>query len=327
MNFFIKMLISTAVLLGACTKGEAPVKPEDDEDIEVIEKKPFDVKLEGKTTFKVGERVVFTIEGATESIDFFSGQDGHQYEYREGKPGASGIRLNFGLHTATPELRALSLMVSTDFNGDVSSFENATHAEQKWIDATDKLQYPPKASTYSDVGPIDLSDFTVVGKPFYFAIKHVTILNNVGGEVAWTIRNLDWVSVLENKEEQIATMKLDRPNLFGFNVVHQNTQYKTVVSQSEAKKDNIDRFAITGNKNAVGAETWIISKEFSGIQQIMGEKHRSVAIQSVGNSPLKSYGHLYTTPGTYTAHFIATVLDENERIKEEVKSVAFTIEP
>lgn len=326
MNFFIKILISTAVLLGACTKGDPPVDP-DDENIEVIEKKPFDVKLEGKTIFKVGERVFFTIEGATESIDFFSGEDGHEYEYREGKPGASGIRLNFGLHTATPESKALSLMVSTDFNGDVSSFENATHAQQKWIDATEKLQYPPKASTYSDVGPIDLSEFTIVGKPFYFAIKHVTILNNTGGEVAWTIRNLDWVSVLENKEEQIATMKLDRENLFGFNVVHQNTQYKTFVSQNEATKDNIDRFAITGKKNAEGAETWIISKEFSGIQQIMGDKHRPVSIQSVGNSPLKSYGHLYKTPGIYTAHFMASVLDANGEMKEEVKFLTFTIEP
>src|SRR5690606_32776570 len=132
--------LSFSLFVGACSKNEDPLKEEPSGDIEdPTGVQSFNVKLEGKQVFKVGERIVFSIEGDAESIDFFSGQEGHQYEHRGGKIVASGMSLNFSLHTAEPRSPAFFIMVSTDFNGDYSNFEAATHAQQNWKDITDRV--------------------------------------------------------------------------------------------------------------------------------------------------------------------------------------------
>lgn len=324
------LFLSITLFMGSCSKEQSPLEDENlgtDDDTDDPIELSFNVKLGENKTFKVGERVGFSLEGDPESIEFFSGQTGNQYENRDGKPLPSGMSLDFRLHTPQPEPSAFFLMVSTDFDGDFSSFESVT--QQNWVDVTDRVTLPSVPSVYAQAGPIDLSDLTVLGKPFYFAIKHVTILHSTtGAGVSWTIRNPEWRSILEDQTEEVIGRlgpELTSENTMGFKVVHENTEYKTTVSQNEASND-VDRFYIAGNKNAPGAETWVVSKGFFDVQEIMGDADLSIPIKSAGNSPLTGYSHVYTAPGTYIAHFVAVVVDESGERKEEVKSVEVVIE-
>src|SRR5690606_37605576 len=141
-------------LTAACTKEDTPPQDTGIDDTEnPVEEEDFDVKLEGGTVFKVGEAVEFKLEGDPESINFFSGLPGYEYEYREGKPMPSGMELEFSIRfnlsasswpVDRPEWGPLpwdkiALLVSTDFDGDYS-FLNVKQTE--WHDVTNRMTFP-----------------------------------------------------------------------------------------------------------------------------------------------------------------------------------------
>lgn len=340
MKKFFLMLVSISLTVMACTKGENPPLGTDPDETGGGDETPtetlFNVKLENNI-FKVGDQVEFKLEGDPEKIDFFSGLPGREYEFREGTPMPSGMKLEFQLHFSLNATNwpgeitwePFSIMVSTDFDGDYS-FDKIQDAT--WEDVSDRLRYPTDR-TYQQVGPVDLSDLTEIDKPFYFAIKYT----NIEGRPQYGIQKPIWYSVLPTGDEAIARMRHTNhadgfENSFGFVIVNEDDSYPATsvipVASTDGDARYNDRFTIRGhsNSNARDLQTWVVSKAFNDVQEVMAGGSVPIPIKSAGNSALSSYVQVYSEPGTYKAYFVATVLDEKGERHEEVKYVTVTIE-
>src|SRR5690606_3856199 len=90
-----------------------------------------------KDTYKAGEKVTFTIDGDAGMLDFWSGEVGNDYEYRERRfmPAPDEILMQIRIRHQYKDTRTAStfqVLVSTDFDGDRSSFEQVDAAT--WTD-------------------------------------------------------------------------------------------------------------------------------------------------------------------------------------------------
>src|SRR6186713_1983009 len=97
-------LISCWILMAACQK-------------ETIEAPTFDITT-GKTTYKVGENIIFNISGNPDFISFFSGEQGSRYENRGRTTAAGTPVVKFtSVRANGTQPNSLALMVSSDFQG------------------------------------------------------------------------------------------------------------------------------------------------------------------------------------------------------------------
>lgn len=139
-----------------------------------LETPTFDVTV-SNATVKAGQPVNFQFTGTAHTISFYSGETLKQYAFRDGRTvdvTGSGITMEF---TSSVQVGAqanqLSVLASTDFNGDYSSLDKVKAAT--WTDITSKFALGTNA-TFKATGAIDISDLAVAGKPIYIAFKYKT---------------------------------------------------------------------------------------------------------------------------------------------------------
>lgn len=142
-----------------------------------LETPTFDVTTQG-STFKAGQAVTFLFTGTAHTISFYSGQTLNDYDFIDGRvvdvtgAGAtmeftSSVSLGVGGTLTNP----LSILASTDFNGDYSSVDKVKAAT--WTDITSRFALGT-TTTFLASGTKNISDLIVAGKPIYIAFKYVT---------------------------------------------------------------------------------------------------------------------------------------------------------
>ncbi|MEQ7799290.1 DUF5017 domain-containing protein [Pedobacter sp. ASV1-7] len=331
------MLVSISLLMEACTKAKVFPKDEDPNETENTVNIPFDVKLKVNKTYKVGERVEFILEGNPESIDYYSGIYGYEYEFRNGKKMPSGMELDFFIRfnlaaaswpIANPDWGPIpwdkiSLLVSTDFDGDYT-FGGVKRAT--WQNVTNRVTFPPILASTQPAGPINLSDLTVIGKPFYFAFR---MIDNHPKRPFYLIQSPIWYSVLGNRKELIGHLKAGNPGENTINLVQidEDVNEKAEVVYTAGPQYN-DRFTIRrkSGTTSLGKELWLVSKGFHGVQETLGGFSSSIPIKSPGNTALRNWGQVYLKSGIYQVGFVSTTLDSNGERHQESKVIEVTIE-
>src|SRR5699024_7519932 len=111
---------------------------------------------------------------------------------------------------------------------------------------------------------------TVVGKPFYFAIKYA----NMPGRPQYMIQAPEWYSILPGGKELIGRMRSTSKsgveggeNTIGFEIVDESPKHKAEIAYVTGDARYDDRFTIRGNRSAsTDAQTWIVSKGFKGVK-------------------------------------------------------------
>lgn len=297
---------------------------------------PFSVKTK-QTSFKAGEKVEFEIQGNPKSVEFFSGESGGEYNMRNGRLLPSGMELSFFIRfhmpaaswpIDNPEWGAIpwdkiSLLVSTDFTGDYS-FSGIKKAT--WIDVTDRVKFPTVQARTEATGPIDLSDLTKVGKPFYFAFR---LVDNHLKRPAFLIQKPEWYTILPEGKELIGHLKSGEvgENTINLQQVDEDPQNTAEVIYIDGPKYN-DRFTIRrkNSRGSLGKQTWLVSKKFDGVKEVLGKKSSPVYIKSIADSPIKNHSHMYSTPGTYEACFVVTTLAADGKKHEDIKKVKIVVE-
>ena len=268
----------------------------------------FDVTT-ASSTYKVGDSVVFNFSGNPDYIVYYSGENGHQYQYRnrtkaQGTPYLSFLSyLQFGTHANT-----LHLLLSTDFNGqyDTIGIRNAN-----WTDITNKgVLSSGKDSTFS--GNIQLADFNHADTPVYFAFKFADQQDGLVSQRTWTIKNLALINKLQDSS---SSTLLDIPNSVWLPVNFMNPLVVWTVSTSNLKISG-------GNLTSPSNEDWVISQPVN-----LGEVNpdTGTAIKTLTAPVLKSYYHVYTKPGNYTVVFDAVNSDATKRT-EGLKTINITVQ-
>ncbi|HYH55443.1 MAG TPA: DUF5017 domain-containing protein [Anseongella sp.] len=352
----INYLICAGLLLwSSCSK-----------DLQVSEAPDFDVTVESPA-YKVGENVLFRISGGADIISFYSGEVYNDYAYRDGRVVAvpdSGATLSFtsAVQGGSQE-NQLSVLVSSDFNGNYESLETVKAAT--WTDITDRFTLGTSA-TFLASTPQDISDLMEAGKPLYIAFKYLTRPQAENGLArTWMIQAL---SLTSNALFNDANLPITDQVRAGFRIVDQdsvNTPARSLITSTQVRllgniyKDPDDPVYDPNNPiydpnnpiydpdselydptavrpefvpydpespyNDPLRENWAVSSPINIGEVDLGPDW-SIPVRGIRNEAVEEYSHIYTKPGTYKVYFVASNNTVDD-VREVVKELTVTIEP
>lgn len=186
MKRIIKLAVLSVIVFQSCEKKEGIALN-------------MDITLD-KTTFQVDEDVVFQITGNPDQLSFYSGEEGHKYEYRNRTVAESkAITLTFATNkrygSDALQPNSLRLLASQTFGGqyDASGIDPGD-----WVDITgafDLSPFQPDDNTYQSSGTVDLKTLTSEGldvdpdKLLYFAFKYTGTTGST--QPRWWINQFD----------------------------------------------------------------------------------------------------------------------------------------
>lgn len=357
MKLKIYSILAAALIMASCEKpaieAEAPA---------------FDVTAE-KTTYKAGESVKFLITGGeAQAISFYSGELKKEYASRSGRVAdvaGAGATLAF---TSSVQLgtqaNQLSLLASTNFNGDYSSVAKLKAAT--WVDITNRFKLGTSTAFLAS-GTVDVSDLIVAGKPIYFAFRYNTKKQATNGIARqWFIQTftLNSKKLLDNTlaltiADQAGTgfrivddLKDKAPALSSITATRLTLQGNTYLNASlpqfnpanpifDPKNPIYDPqdpayqptaifkpfvpFDPASPYNDPESEHWAVSKAIS-IDKVDLGPDWSTAIKGLTNPVLTEYRYTYAKAGTYKATFVAANGNIDQQ-KVITKEITITITP
>ncbi|TZF82592.1 DUF5017 domain-containing protein [Pedobacter sp. BS3] len=268
----IFILPALLLVLAACNKKE-------------VASLHFDVSAD-KTAIKAGDTVTFKISGNPDFLTFYSGEPGHQYEYKDRTNADGTPQLQFTSYRQYgTQNNTLNILVSTDFN---NTYTADGIAAAHWTDITSRATL----STGTDNTPsgvIDLSDFKS-DKPMYLAFKFNG--STASTQRTWTIKNLVINNVLSNGSQIAVTTIADA----GWVPINLNNSPRSWTY-------NATQIQFQGGAAGIGDNLgWIITKP---VFLTKVSPDRGVALKNV-STRMEEYQYVYTTAGSYTPVFVAS---------------------
>jgi hypothetical protein len=265
-----------------------------------------------KTTFKVGEPVVFSFSGNPDVLSVYRGIAGESYDFRQ-RVSAQGVpHLNFTSYLLTPgQVNTLRLMASTNFSG---KFDAAGVAAATWTDITSRAILSTGADNTAS-GNIDLSDFKVSGKPVYLAFKYAGYNHPTLKQPNWAIRTFNVNNVLpEGRTSAISVIA--QTGWVAVDVKNPSVVWGVPATGQVAINGTATDATTDDN------EDWVISRPYdlSAVSADVGLGLKNAS------TVLKSYSYTYTAAGTYTVTFIAANASVDAQ-KAIIKQITLTIEP
>jgi plastocyanin len=252
--------------------------------------------------YKVGDTVRFAIQGNPETLTFYSGEEGNDYDFSKKAriEFIEKLALSFETHNQQGDGATFSVLYSTDFNG-TYDYDNVSKAV--WKDITSRFTLASSASFpigWLNGGEQDIKDLLEPGKPFYIGFKYyhppytgtATPLRRW-----WRIQNFRLqAETNENNVSVLATYPTAQWKLI-----------KSTTANASASQitGTIFLFGPTiGTKNTLPFEEWGITKAFAA-DAIDKGADLGVAIKSMIDPPINVFSHQYKKAGTYEAVFIA----------------------
>lgn len=296
----------------------------------------FNVYTAGSvTTFRVGTNVSFVLSGNPDNISFYSGEKGHDYEFRNRVSRNDGdLRLSFQTRAQNTACftalaaGALKVYFSNSFPARFSTLTNALLANSQdsmmlntnnyWTDITGRFYIPSTgtASVYYPSGDTSLNDLiTNPDYPCTVAFKMSGLSHGALSINGITIGSMNFYSkfpdttVRHNLEPGGSTGKI-------WKVVNAanaaDSFYKTTTS-----------LKYLGGATTTYSEDWAVSTSYN---VTVYPADIGVAIKNISNNPLKSYTHKFTEPGLHKVVFVASNNRVNGRT-EIIKEITVNIVP
>lgn len=203
------------LLIGCCLLAASCAKK-----LGKVETPAFEVTVK-KTTFKVGEPVLFSFTGKQDNISFYSGEGFNDYAFKDGRVvdvSSKGVTLDFAtqLSGTGTQTNHLSVWLSANYNGkgDFASVQAAT-----WTDITSSFTLATSTTNLAS-GKADISSWVTPGKPVFIGFKYITKPQVANGLARiWWVQNLmvrSKAPVVLNKE----LLLTDQENA-GFRIIDQ----------------------------------------------------------------------------------------------------------
>lgn len=269
-------------------------------------KEAVDLKFDvapAKTSYNVNDTVTFKISGNPDQITFYSGEEGHQYIYKDRLFAESDeVTLEFASHkrygTLTAQPNPISLFASQKYNGDKTTF-----SESDWTDISSAFTFSPldNAENYTASGIVNLLELSNIGftvdkaKPIYFAFKYLG-LNNASAQPRVYINKFDInTKTTEGKIIPVITLA--------------SAGWSTLLIGDSAVNWIIDGGSNTSRlrnqgagANKPGNEAWVMTKGFFLTSAI---PDAGIALKNM-STRINEYSYVYTEPGTYKITFVAS---------------------
>ncbi len=305
----LSTVLAVPALLGMLSCNKVNVESPDD----------FNVALQG-TTFSVNDSVRFTLQGNPDNILFYSGEKGFEYEKRNVFTADGGIpqmqfigNVNFGdLSIAN---RNLSVLVSTDFNG---NYNAAGVQSATWTDITSRAILPAAVNTNTASGIINLSDLKVDQKPIYVAFRYVSQSPATLKQRQWTISGFQF-----NTQFPDGRTFANANSMYtgGFGTVDLAGAADTWTRPTSVTSTNIQKKGLDPGVEA--DDDWSITKAFD-----ISKANRSTGevLKHISYLTPPAYAYKYAAPGTYKVVFVAQNSIKGTT-KEVVREFNITVTP
>ncbi|MGX5817091.1 DUF5017 domain-containing protein [Chitinophaga lutea] len=289
--------LAAAIAFVACNKDK-------------VEMPAFEVRT-SSLTYKAGDTVRFDFSGNPDNITFFSGEPGHNYEFRKRTNAANDLQIDFSTWVRFGLVYPnLQLMVSNDFSGKAAVEDiQAAH----WTDITSRAKF----STGTDntpSGKISLKEFARPQKDsalVYVAFRYADY-KKTQGQNSWVVRTF----TANNVSDDGVVTPLAVMSTGGWQQVSvKNPAFVWTITTAQLLMPNA---GATADDN----EDWVISKGFNPWQIVpdAGEALKNIS------TTLDSHSHVYTQPGTYKVVFDVSAVRYNGE-KRLTREITLTITP
>ena len=306
---------------------------------------PFEVELPALEV-KVGEPFAVQFKGAAESINFWSGEKGHDYAYaNQDRVDIASMMVNFkaAIQAGGNWREPMSLKYSTDYNG------GGTEADllaATWTDISDRFTWPSKlwgvdvvngaklgnfsaSTTPEDSGTVDCSDaFENAPEGVYFAffyyVKEGTnrsyfyLVDNTVTAV-WPNGQIDKLYepyyTVENPGKltakvihKAATDTNPIPTFIVGSDFASNDESNVLTNFTHNTYSSVVRFGAKYNGRTVDKHSYLVLPKIERpAAQNLG-KDKPIVIQSADAETPASWNYTFTEPGTYKVYIISTIM-------------------
>lgn len=243
-----------------------------------------------KTAYAVGDTVTFLLAGNADNIVYWSGENGHNYYYRNRTyTEGNTIKLNFKSYSqyGTVDKTNIKLLVSTDFTGTYTA-PNVSAAT--WSDISDRAIWSSGADQ-TPSGEISLDDFASKNKNMVVAFQFKTsAIKNSATQNRWVIRSFDLTST--NNASEVATIfNMSTAGWASFNFSASATDWTISSSQ-----------LYTGRSYTELDDDWVLTRQFN---PNAAKPDLGVAIKNIAQG-LSEYKAVFSKVGKYKVVFVAT---------------------
>ncbi|RNC67039.1 DUF5017 domain-containing protein [Proteiniphilum sp. X52] len=300
-----------------------------------VEQPEFTVSVD-KTTFEVGEEVVFKFTGAPSIISFYSGEPGNNYLYKdEGRliqVADAGATMSFSTQMvsapANCQTNQLAVLYSTDYNGN-DNYADIVSAH--WTDVSDQFTLATGTSSVAS-GERDITSYFSGKGPVYIGFRYTTKPQNAN-KVAnpWYVTNFTVKSLVD---------PVDGADIVITDYIHAGFRIIDQYPEEAPSRSYVNSTRITFSANLYRLPTdslydendpwndpetvtWAISKPIYK-DTVRLAKDWASAIKGINADEMESYSYQYNTPGTYKAYFVA-VNSTIDNVKYTVREVEITI--
>lgn len=253
-----------------------------------------------KLQCEVGEPITFTLAShRAEKIVFYSGESGHNFEFRKRFYADNDAVVNFSTFMRPASDESLKFKISVDFDG---VYEKEHVEAATWIDLSDRFVFPEKASVVTSSGEISLNDW-IGDDPnvrLFVAFHHKD--ENVK-KCLWSVKSFELALISPENFRGNNQLGFSSSNWHAVDCV--NSKRNWAIQSTQLLLNN------TGSGAKEPNEDWVISRPIS-IRK--GEPDQGILVNGE-----TSFEQTYTTPGTYKAVF--DWYDGSNYLQEE-----FTIE-
>ncbi|NGM63306.1 DUF5017 domain-containing protein [Sphingobacterium sp. SGG-5] len=321
-NLFYMSLLALAAL--SCTKENPKMSPGT---FQII---PFDVKM-SSLEVKAGETVKFQFEGNADTVYFYSGEFGKDYNYIGGREvSIENPTLRIHTNSSYGEQKSLSILLSQDFDEDYS-YEGITSAN--WRDMTSKFNIPaPMGATVVNFSSdlTDISEFIVEDKPYYLAVRNNIEQSTSGNRpTQWYFYGYDRTanSVTYPGWSFTGLIGGESTEICSFADADWKMAVHGYVGTDGAEWDGtagprVMYHATTGvlnslflarNKTSTNAmDTWAVTKAIANKVPVGGDK--GTIIKRDTDLPLEQYTYVYNIPGEYDVTFHGGNKDKTKKL-------------
>ncbi len=275
--------LAAAVLLLACAKEKVPVPD-------------FQVQTTSQT-FKAGEPVKFAITGNPDNLVFYSGEPGHNYEFRNRSSAANDLQIDFKTWVRYGVIRDnLQLMVSNNFDGKA---ETASVNAATWTDITDRAVFST-GTDQTPSGTLSLKEFTrpEADSAFIYVAFRYTDYKKPQGQNQWIVRTFNANNVsADGVVTPVATMASGG----WMKVDFKNPGFVWSVTSTQLLMQH------PGSANDDDNEDWVITK---GLNPWYIKRDVGIVLKNVSTA-IREHSHTFEKPGTYKVVFEGSAVRYN----------------
>lgn len=267
------------------------------DDIEEVDVPNFNVAF--NTTAKVNEPVQFTVDNAPNFLNFYSGDFGHQYKYKDRTNAEGKVTMSFlnsqkwGLGSNATETLTVWYSKDYDGSGTAEAVNNAT-----WTEITDRFDISTRYDfEFQSSGTVDITDLAD-GNTIFFGFKYFSDnIDDRGAE--WYFDGLEIEMDVDNAPAPLTVANMTTP---GFKPV----DVQGVVDTWNGAKWYFDTgntiWRMRGNSDRIVNEDWLITNAIN-LTKVNPDKGTPLKTYS---EKLHTFEYTYEKAGTYTLTFVGS---------------------